>query len=105
MSFTLVHDAKTGKLLGYLRDLTLNGAQVNGSKELDIGTDVILTMKLLSDIPEVVGQELHIGARVTRCIAVTEMPVGYEIGFKFTDLPSEEKELIEKFLQRYQFSR
>ncbi len=105
VNFTLVHDAKSGKLLGYLRDLTLNGAQINGSRSLNIGTEVVLSIKLLSDIPEVMAKELRIDAKVQRCVTVGKEPASYEIGFEFIDLPSEEKDLIEKFLKRYQFSR
>ncbi len=103
VSFTLVHDAQSGKLLGYLRDLTLSGAQINGSKSLRVGTEVVLSISLLSDIPEVMAKEMHIGAKVQRCVSVGKEPASYEIGFKFIDLPPEDKELIEKFLNRYQF--
>ncbi|MBT3321058.1 MAG: PilZ domain-containing protein [Anaerolineae bacterium] len=105
MSFTLVHDAKTGNLLGYLRDITLKGMQVNGSKNLDTDTEVVLSTNLPNDIPEALEKELHIRAKVMRCITVTEEPSSYEIGFEFTNLPSQDKALIKKFLEKYQFSR
>ena len=105
VEFTLVYDSKKGKLLGYLRDLTLNGAQVSGNKELNIDTAVSLSIELPSDLPGVRAKDLRVGAKVARCIRVTEEPASYEIGFEFTSLESKEKEVIEKLLKRYHFRR
>lgn len=43
--FMLVYD-KTGTLLGYLRDLTANGAQVNGNKPMKKGIKVDISIEL-----------------------------------------------------------
>ncbi|MBT3189444.1 MAG: PilZ domain-containing protein [Anaerolineae bacterium] len=103
VTFTLVYESKKGKLLGYLRDLTLNGAQVSGNKELDIGTEVSLYIELPSDLPGVRDEYLYIGAKVARCITVTEEPASYAIGFEFTNLQPEQIEVIEILLKRYHF--
>ena len=102
-TFILVQDFKTGSLLGYLRDLTLKGAQVNGKKTPKIDTELTLSFELPCDLPSDAFGALNIPSIVTRCLKVTENPDGYEIGFKFTDLKPKQKERIEKFLSRYQF--
>ena len=105
VEFTLVYDSKKGKVLGYLRDLTMNGAQVSGNKNLDIGTEVSLSIEIPDNLPDVTEKSLRIGAKVARCITVTEKPASYEVGFEFINLRAEEKEVIEKLLERYHFRR
>ena len=53
VEFTLVYDSQQGKLLGYLRDLTMKGAQVSGNKELDVNTPVSLDIEIPRDLPDV----------------------------------------------------
>ena len=101
MAFTPVYDLKKGKVLGYLRDLTMKGAQVNGEKKQEVNTQITLSIKLPDDLPEVTSKKLNIKARVKRCIAVPENPNNYEIGFEFSDSQPEQKEIIEKLLERY----
>ena len=103
VEFTLVYDSKKGRLLGYLRDLTISGARVSGKKKLDIGTEVVLSIELPSDLPEVSAKELKIAAKVASSNQISENPDSYEIGFEFTDLQAEQIGLIEKLLARYHF--
>lgn len=105
VKFTLVYHSEKGDLLGYLRDLTMNGAQISGSQKLDIGTEVSLSIELPTDLSGVKVENLHIRAKVARCIPVTEKPSNYAIGFEFTDLQSEQSEVIEKLLKNYRFRR
>ena len=102
-TFILVHDLKKQNLLGYLRDLTLKGVQVNGEKKLKIDTQLTLSFELPCDNPRENLGNLNIPAKVKRCIKVIEAPDTFEIGFEFTQLTSEQKEYVEKFLARYQF--
>ncbi len=102
-TFILVRDLKKGKLLGYLRDLTLNGARVAGEKTAKVNKQLILSIDIPYDIPEARAKELDIPSRVTRCVKVTENPDSYEIGFEFTELKAEQEECIGKFLARYRF--
>jgi len=105
VEFTLVYDSQKGKLLGYLRDLTMHGAQVSGNKKLPIGTPVSLEIELPPDLPDVRIQELRLNAKVMRCTLVTEKPANYALGFEFTESKPEEREVIEKLLKRYYFRR
>ena len=105
VNFTLVYDSKSENLLGYLRDLTLNGLQISGSKKLDAGTEISLSFELPDALAGMGAKQMRVVAKVARCITITEEPVGYEIGFQFIDLGIEEKEVIENFLKRYHFKR
>jgi hypothetical protein len=102
VSFTLVYESTAGKLLGYLRDLNLGGAQVSGNKSLIVDTEVTLEIELPIELP-IAERLLRINARVARCTQVTETPPSYEIGFAFVDIQPQQKALIENFLQRYYF--
>ncbi len=105
VEFTLVYDSKKEKLLGYLRDLTMNGAQISGRKELDVGTEVSMSIELPNDLPGVTAKDLRLAAKIAHCIPVTEEPANYAIGFEFTSLQPEQSEVIEKLLKRYHFRR
>ena len=59
VAFTLVYDSAQGKLLGYLRDLTMNGAQVSGNKKLAEGTSVRLSIEIPRDLPGVIDSNLN----------------------------------------------
>lgn len=103
MAFTLVYELENGKLLGYLRDLTMKGAQVNGEKTLDINKKVTLSIEMPEGVPRVKEKRLNIPARVARCVRDKESASSYEIGFEFTELKSEHIEVMEKLLERYHF--
>ena len=103
VEFTLVYDSKKGRLLGYLRDLTMSGVQVSGNKKLGVGTDVSLSIELPKDLATMSVKNLRVSAKVARCIALTENPASYAIGFEFTDLQIKQQNMIEKLLKRYYF--
>ncbi len=105
VSFMLVYEDTQGKLLGYLRDLNMGGAQISGSKELAVGDFVVLSIALPGDLQGVVTDALILDARVARCIEVTDTPKDYEIGFEFLRVTPEQHEIIEKWLARYDFRR
>lgn len=101
MAFTLVYE--NGKLLGYLRDLTLRGAQVNGEKTMKINTQTTLSIDLPGDLPEITVGRLHIPARVVRCQKEEGSETSYEIGFEFKELQQEQIRIIDSILERYHF--
>jgi len=103
MAFTPVYNLKNGRLLGYLRDLTIKGAQVNGEKKLEVNTIITLSIQLPEDLPKVTAQRLNIEARVARRIATPENPNSFETGFEFKELSPEQTQIIEAILERYHF--
>ena len=102
MKFTPVYDVDRGILLGYLRDLTLQGALVIGEKTLEVNTPVTLKFKLPEDLPKIKTKHLIISARVARCVE-DESPRSFKLGFEFMDVNFEHTDIIEAILERYHF--
>ena len=103
MAFTPVYDIDQGKILGYLRDLTLQGALVIGEKTLEVDTQTTLKFDLPRDLPDnIMSKHLVISARVARFVE-DESPNSYQLGFEFKDVSQEQIEIIEAILQRYHF--
>jgi len=102
MKFTPVYDADKEKLLGYLRDLTLQGALVIGEKTLEVDNQLTLKFKLPEDLSDIIAKHLIISARVARCVE-DESPNSYKLGFEFKDNEPEQIKIIEAILNRYHF--
>ena len=102
MKFTPVYDLDQGKLLGYLHDLTLQGALVIGEKTLEVDTHTTLKFDLPGDLPKITADHLIISARVARCIQ-DETQNSYKLGFEFMDVTLEHTDIIEAVLERYHF--
>jgi c-di-GMP-binding flagellar brake protein YcgR len=102
MKFTPVYDTDKGNLLGYLRDLTLQGALVIGEKTLKVNTQVTLKFDLPEELTDFTAKHLTISARVARCIE-DESPNSYKLGFEFKDINPEQIKIIEAVLERYHF--
>ncbi len=102
MKFTPVYDVDHGKLLGYLRDLTLQGALVIGEKTLKVDALVTLKFNLPEDLPKIKARHLIISARVARCVE-DESPNSYQLGLEFIGTTLDQTEIIEAILERYHF--
>lgn len=102
MKFTPVYDLDQGKLLGYLRDLTLQGALVIGEKTLEVDTETTLKFDLPLDLPKIQNKHLIVSARVARCVE-DESPNSYKLGFEFKDITLDQTDIIEAILERYHF--
>jgi c-di-GMP-binding flagellar brake protein YcgR len=102
MAFTPVYDQKKDILLGYIRDLTLQGALVIGEKPLAIDSKTTLSMELPGGLPSIKATHLTISARVARCVE-DESPQNFKIGFEFIDVEAEQTEIIQALLERYRF--
>ena len=105
MTFTPVHDLKQGRLLGYLRNLTLQGMLIISERTMEVDTQTTLKISLPIDLPGISDTHLTISARVARCIEGQsgESPISYEIGFEFTNIQPEQTQIIESLLARYHF--
>lgn len=102
-SFMLVKDAERKNLLGYLHDLSLVGARINGKSALEIGTRLALSIELPASLSDIQVRELNIAATVKNCTKTTNNPASYEIGFSFDELSTGQRSLITKLLERYRF--
>lgn len=99
MAFTPVYQLGPGKkLLGYLGNLTLQGAMLVSEAALE--TDEQLT--LLIEFPADSAQHLTIPAHVVRCVP-DESPHSYLVGCEFTKVTPEQAGLIQSLLDRYHF--
>jgi len=101
MAFTPVRASKQGKLLGYLRDLTLQGALIIGEKTLEVESQTTLVIKLPDDLPGITAKNLTVSARVARCVNDEESPNYYKTGFEFIDIQPEQKKIIEALIKRF----
>ncbi|MFZ5819672.1 MAG: PilZ domain-containing protein [Chloroflexota bacterium] len=103
MAFTPVYNLTGNALLGYLGDLTMQGAQVIGEKPLEAGARVILTFTLPDDLPEIKIKHMDIPAKVMRCEADEEGKGSYKVGVLFLELSAENEAVIRAMLERYHF--
>lgn len=102
MAFTPVYEKSNGVLLGYIRDLTLNGVLVIGEKKLEVNTRKSLSIELPGGLTGIDDSHLVISTRVARC-EDDESTNTYKIGFEFTDIQPEQVKIIEALLKRYHF--
>jgi Tfp pilus assembly protein PilZ len=102
MAFTPVRDAKGG-LLGYLADLTAQGAMVVGEKPLEANTQMTLSIELPRDLPGVTASRLSLPTRVARCAPDEDTNREFHIGFAFSEVKPEQAKIIQAILERYFF--
>lgn len=103
MTFTPVYDLQTKILLGYLGDLTLQGAMMVGEKPVETNQDLTLAIEI-REASEIPGARLIIPAHVAWCRQEERMTY-YNTGLQFLDLSEENKRVIESVLEKYRFSR
>jgi hypothetical protein len=102
MAFTPVYDHSKGSLLGYIRDLTLQGVLVVGEKKLDVDAQVPLMFELPGGLPGILATRLNMSSRVARC-EYDQSSQTYQIGFEFIEVEPEKTKIIQALLQRYHF--
>jgi hypothetical protein len=102
MAFTPVYRAEKGRLLGYLEDLTRQGAKVIGAMPLKSQTEVTLFIELPGRLPGVAATALTIPARVTRC-EPDDGPQNFVLGFEFIEMNPGNSQIIQALLERYHF--
>ena len=103
MSFTPVYDLDKNTLLGYIGDLTLQGALVIGEKPVEVGKQTALAIDFpkTSDFP---ARRLKVPARVAWSKRETDAEY-YDTGIEFQNLSDQNREILEAILERYQYRR
>lgn len=101
--YSRVFERNLGKMLGYLGDLSLSGAMIISEHEQTVNSVLPLRFDL-PDLQLFKAGQLDISARVAHCDPDIN-PAFYNIGFEFLDLTPEEKEIIEKMMDAYEFRR
>ena len=102
MAFTPVYTSQ-GRLLGFLENLTLQGAMVIGEKPLAVDTHERLLIEFSDELPGAFTRQITINARVARCAKEEDSPRNYNIGLEFVETDSEQMEIIQSLLNRYHF--
>jgi hypothetical protein len=102
MTFTAVYERNGHVLLGFLGDLTLQGAMVVGEKSVETGRDTTLEIEI-PDAVEVPGGRLTLPAHV----AWSRQEAGttyFHTGFEFLEVTEQNRQVIEALVARYKFS-
>ena len=103
LAFTPVYDSHQNILLGYLGDLTLQGAMMVGEKPMEIDRQVSLGIDF-PETPEFPATRITIPARVAWC-RQDKNPRYHHTGFEFREISQQNQKVIEAILERYQFRR
>ena len=103
MAYTQVFDLYSGHQLGYLGDLTLQGAMVIGDKAMQENTELTLAIEL-PELPEVSAMRITLPVRVAWCQQDLS-PEYFNVGFEFKEVSADQKKLIQAIIDRYEFRR
>ena len=100
MFYSRVFDLKSGRLLGYLENITSEGAMIISEQPLRTNEVYSLRMTLPEEMfPKPV---LNLEARSIWC-EIDVDPQFFNTGFKFSDLPKEDIVMIEQIVEDYGF--
>ncbi|HNT53294.1 MAG TPA: PilZ domain-containing protein [Anaerolineaceae bacterium] len=103
IKFTPVYDYPQKRLLGYLGDLTLQGAMMLGEKPM--AADQTLTLMIaFHQTPETPATQVIQSARVAWCRQEKDSSF-FNTGVEFLNLTANNQIIIEAILERYQFRR
>ena len=102
-TFTPVYDLHKKTLLGYLGDLTLQGAMLVGNKPVEINQDLTLAIEF-HETPEIPATRMIIPARVAWC-KHEKHSTYFNTGVEFLELTNENKLVIVVILERYEFRK
>ena len=102
-AFTPVYTLNPKTLLGYLEDLTINGARVVGEMQLEAGKLVTLSIDFPKGTASLPPEPFTIRAKVAQA---HKDETRYEnLGFQFVDVTEEQTAILEAVIQRYEFHR
>lgn len=102
-AFTPVYNSYKTVLLGYLGDLSMQGAMLIGEKPMEVNTQIMLVIDF-PETPEFSARQVRIPARVAWCRR-EENTQYFHTGVEFQKLEPMYKPFIEAILERYQFHR
>ncbi len=103
MAYTQVFDLYGGFLLGYLSDLTLQGAMIICDRAMEENIDMTLGIEL-PELPNIKSARIAIPARALWCQQDIS-PEFFNVGFEFKDVTDEQKEVIQAIIDNYEFRR
>lgn len=103
MVYSRVFSRDTGKIMGYLADLSPRGAMIISDDPLPIDSPQHLRFDL-PDPPRFATDFININARVAWCQPDID-PAFYNIGFEFGTVTHEQLKVIEEMIEMYEFRR
>lgn len=103
ITFTPAYDLRKNILLGYLRDLTLQGAMLIGNRPLEINDKLTLGIDF-HETPGIPATRMVIPSRVAWS-KHEENSEYFNTGVEFLELSDQNKAVIEAILERYQFRK
>lgn len=103
MAYTQVYDLYGGFLLGYLGDLTLQGAMVISEHAQQKDAEITLAFEL-PELPHDITTRMALPARVAWCEQDLS-PQFFNVGFEFKLVNEQQKKLIEAIIKEYEFRR
>lgn len=103
MAFTPVYDLDNNSLLGYIGDLTLQGALVIGEKPVEVNKQTTLAIDF-PETPEFPSRRVKIPARMAWSKQEPDAAY-YDSGVEFYDVSEQNREILEAILERYQYRR
>ena len=103
ITFTPAYDDHTNILLGYLGDLTFQGAMLVGNKPVEINKELTLAIEF-HETPKIPATRMTIPARVAWC-KHEQRSNYFDTGVEFLDLSDQNKRVITAILERYQFHK
>lgn len=101
--YSRVFEQSLGKLLGYLSDLSEQGAMIIAEEPLEVND--VLSLRLDLPDPKIFhARNLNITARVAHC-TVDISPAFYDIGLEFLEVTPEQKIILQSMMDVYEFHR
>lgn len=102
IAFTPVYDSQH-KVLGYLGNLSKEGALLVGEKPMEVNIKTTITIDFPAT-PELPARRVIIPARVAWCRQEISTPY-FNAGFEFLEINEHNKTVIDAILHRFQFRR
>mgnify|MGYP001179591793 CR=1 FL=1 len=102
-AYTQVYDLYGGFLIGYLGDLSQQGAMVITEKQMDRDFEITLGIEI-PELPNLRATRMSLPARVAWCEQDLS-PQFFNIGFEFKEVTPQQRQLIEAIIEHYEFKR
>jgi hypothetical protein len=101
--YSRVFDRRSGQVIGYLGDLTPDGAMVIGDNRIEPGT--VLNLRFdLPDMLDLKQDHLDIKARSVWCKPDVD-PAFVNVGFQFQEPDAEDLKIVDMLIDLYEFRR
>jgi hypothetical protein len=103
MAYTQVFDLYGVYLIGYLGDLTQQGAMVIGQREMKENTELTLAIEL-PDLQDITASRITLPARVVWSQEDVS-PEYFNVGFEFREVTDDQRNVIQAIIDNYEFRR